>query len=199
MRPIFFMFLAAIALTGCATKAVIEASKERDVDLQPEAVPLKLLSASVLQEGGDAKARSHLYLCLKRSRQGQPERFVLVRISESYPFADDNHQAYPLRGGVMIPEGGISNLFEGCDNPAGTKLMRQLPIIEAIPSQRVTLPEGAADALVVSPRGESGLGLAYMSAAPIFGGYHAVTLDLTASSLYVEHRESRPYLLLLTR
>lgn len=197
MRSIFFMFLAAMALTGCVTKAVVRASEERDVDLDPGTVPLRLMSASVLQEASAAGPQSRLYLCI--TRQGEPEKSVLVRIAQSYPFTDDDHSAYLADSGlVVLPAGNPSNLFDGCSNPAGTSLVRQLPIVEAARNQRVTLPDGATEAVVASSRGESGLGLAYASATPISGGYHAVTLDLSASPLYVEHRAARPYLLLLT-
>ena len=198
MRAIFFACLAAMSLTGCATKAVIEASREQDVDLRPETVPVKLLWASVVEDGDGAESQSHLYLCLSRMPNGETERSFLVRIAEPYPFADDDRSTYRADSGLVLRAGGYANLFEGCPEPPRARLVTQLPIIEAKRGRPVALPKGDPDAFVVSPKGESGLGLAYMSAAPIFGGYHAVAIDLSRSPLYVEHQEGRPYLLLLT-
>jgi hypothetical protein len=193
------VFLAFSALSGC-TSALIEGAKSKDVDLSPNALALKLVSASVLQDARDTEEPgSRVYLCLSRKRLPDgPEESRLVGLSLPYPFTNelDQNLGFRKEGDGLVLESGLVTV-DGCA-ATGKTLVRQLPIVEADGLQRVEVPENQQDAIVVSYRTVAGLGLGYISIAPILGGYHSFMVDLRQTPLYAEHRGARPYLLLLT-
>ena len=198
MRAALFA-LALTVLPGC-TSTMIEGAKPKEVRVGADAVALKLVSASILRDGGE-DSRSHVYLCLQRTLLPDgPEKSVLVSLAPSYPFTRERGEYFPFNEvrGQLVMETAGSQLFEGCGTPRGKTLLKQLPIVEAEPDERVALPENHNDAIVVSYQTPDRLGVGYISAAPIFGAHHSFTIDLSQSPVYTEYKGARPYLLLLT-
>jgi hypothetical protein len=148
---------------------------------------------------GDAR----LYLCVTRSSASQrSEKFFLVTVPESYPFSDEVRHGEPFRvegNSLVLSAGTGSDAVASCEVPRGEELVAQVPILTATPGEPVLLPGGTPNAVIVSySDGRDGLGLGYIAAAPFFGGYRRVSLDLTQSALYTERDGAKPYLLLLT-
>jgi hypothetical protein len=198
------LIAALTVLTGC-TNATIEASKARQVGVAADTIALKLVSASILgptSSAPETEPQDRLYLCIARTRLPDgPEESFLVRVPQPYPFVDERRAHYPFHEvgpSLVLAVGTNADIASGCATPKGMSLVDGLPIIEAVPDEHVDLPAGRKDAIIYTQRNEHGLSLAYISAAPIFGGYHSVAIDLTRSVLYTEYRGARPYLLLLT-
>jgi hypothetical protein len=203
-----WLLVAAVALlTGCTTAETIEASKPRQVSVDSSSVALKLVSAAILERadkgtGSEEERQARLYLCIDRNiLPDGPEQSFLVTVSQPYPFINERHERHPFHvvGDSLVLSVGLNaDVATGCDTPKGMVVADRLPVIEAKPREQVTLPEGRRDAVVFSQRDDHGLSLAYVSAAPIFGGYHSVAIDLSRSALYTEYKGGKPYLLLLT-
>jgi hypothetical protein len=193
------LFALALALLSGCTSAVVEGSKPKEVRVGADAVVLKLVSASILENNSDKIRRVHL--CFKRTiLPDGPETSVLVSLAPFYSFATERGTYFPFReeGGNLVLETNGSALFEGCETPTGRTFIRQLPIIEADGDQKVALPENQKDAIVVAYHGRNAPGIGYISAARVFGEHHSFSVDLSQSPLYVEYKDARPYLLLLT-
>ncbi len=194
------LFALALTVLPACTSTMIEGSKPKEVRVGADAVALKLVSASILQDRSE-DPRLHVYLCLKRTLLPNGlEKAVLVSLAPSYPFTHERGEYFPFNEvrGQLVMETSASQLFEGCATPRGKALLEQLPIVEAKADERLALPENQKDAIVVSYQTGDRLGLGYISAAPVFGGHHSFTIDLSQSPVYTEYKDARPYLLLLT-
>jgi hypothetical protein len=201
------LIVAAVLLTGCTTAETIEAAKPRQVSVDAASVALKLVSASVLERadrgtGSQEERQERLSLCIARSiLPDGPAQSFLVTVSQPYPFVDERRVRYPFHvvGDSLVLSVGLNtDVAAGCDTPKGMVMVDRLPVIEAKSGEPVTLPEDRKDAIVFSQRDEHNLSLAYVSAGPIFGGYHSLAIDLSRSALYTEYKSAKPYLLLLT-
>jgi hypothetical protein len=201
-----FCFLAFAVLPGC-TGILIESTKPKEVHLGANSVAVKLVSASVLRDepAHAEEPTSRIYLCLSRTLLPDgPEQSMLVGLRLPYPFTNVPDENLPFHkvgrskvGDSLVLESDGLDVLEGCETPAGKALVRELRIVEA-GGQKLALPEDQEDAIVVSYQTMEGLGIGYISAAPIFGGYRSFTIDLAQTPLYAEHKGARPYLLLLT-
>jgi hypothetical protein len=199
LRPTL-CFVACTVLLGC-TGVLIESSKSKEVRLAPNEVAMKLVSASVLRDTRSGESQqSRIYLCITRTlRPDGAEQSMLVGLKIPYPFTDEpeeNSLFHKEGSSIVLGSDGL-DLVDGCETPAGKMLVRQLRVVEA-GGQKLAVPEGQEDAIVVSYQTIDGLGIGYISAAPIFGGYRSFTVDLAQTPLYTEHKGARPYLLLLT-
>ena len=196
--------LMLMALAGC-TASVIDGAKPKQVYIDKNTVALELVSASILQRPGkgmETEPQSRMYLCLTRTNlSDQSEKSFLVRVPGPYPFADEPRHDYPFREvetSLVVAAGDKADVLDGCEPPDGTTLIKQLSILDAKPNLGVVLPENTKDAIIVSHHGPHGLGLAYVSVVPVFGGHYSFAIDLSRSALYTEYKGPRPYLLLLT-
>jgi hypothetical protein len=201
------LLIAALALLAGCTEATIEASKPRQVSVDASSVQLKLVSAAVLERadqgsGSEEERHARLYLCIARTiLPDGPEQSFLVTVSQPYPFVNERRERYPFHvvdDALVLSVGLNADVAQGCDRPKGLIEVDRLPVIETKSGEQVTLPEGRPDAIVFSERDAHGLSLAYVSEAPIFGGYHSLAIDLSKSALYTEYKSAKPYLLLLT-
>jgi hypothetical protein len=201
------LLIAALALLAGCTEETIEASKPLQVSVDASSVQLKLVSAAVLERaetgtGSQEERHARVHLCIARTiLPDGPEQTFLVTVSQPYPFVNERRERYPFHvvdNALVLSVGLNADVAKGCDMPKGMIEVDRLPLIEAKSGQRVTLPAGRQDAIVFSQRDAHGLSLAYVSQAPIFGGYHSLAIDLSKSALYTEYKSAKPYLLLLT-
>jgi|HubBroStandDraft_1064217.scaffolds.fasta_scaffold22467_3 hypothetical protein len=203
----WLLVAAVVLVTGCTTAETIEAAKPRQVSVDAGSVALKLVSAAVIERadrgmGSEEERQERLHLCVARTiLPSGPEQFFLVTVSQPYPFVNERRARYPFHvvGDSLVLSVGLNtDVVAGCDTPKGMVLVDRLSVIEAKSGEKVTLPDGRKDAIVFSQRDEHGLSLAYVSAGPIFGGYHSLAIDISKSALYTEYKGGKPYLLLLT-
>lgn len=201
------LLIAALALLAGCTEATIDAAKPQQVSVEASSVALRLVSASVLERadkgsGSQEERQTRLHLCIaRRILPDGPEESFLVRVPQPYPFANERRERYPfhvVETALVLSVGLNADIAKGCETPKGLVELDRLPVIEARSGEQVSLPDGRQDAIVFSQRDDHGLSIAYMSAAPIFGGYHSVAIDLSKSALYTEYKSAKPYLLLLT-
>jgi hypothetical protein len=200
------LIAAATLIAGC-TVDTIEAAKPRQVSVDSGAVALKLVSASVFERadkgtGSQEELHQRLHLCIsRRIVPDGPEQSFLVAVSQPYPFVNERRERYPfhvVNDSLVLSVGTNADIAMGCEPPKGMVEASRLRIMEATPGEKLQLKEGETDAIVFSARDEHALSVAYVSAAPVFGGYHSVAIDVSHSALYTEYKGGKPYLLLLT-